>query len=100
MVRCRKLSILLAEALLTGVARAWGIKVAVIDMPDVAPIAADSLIAASGDELVGGGVSLQELRDGLEYNHAETYIRSEYEKEAEVTEWFITARGIQQENIK
>jgi hypothetical protein len=52
------------------------------------------------NELVGGGVSLQELRNGMEYNHGETYIRNHYDKEADVTEWFITKLGIQQENIK
>lgn len=52
------------------------------------------------NELVGGGVSLQELRDGMEWNHGEAYIRSAYDKQADETEWFITAAGIQQENIK
>ena len=52
------------------------------------------------NELVGCGVSLQELRDGMEYNHAEAYIRSAYDKEADVTEWFITKEGIKQENIR
>ncbi len=51
------------------------------------------------NELTGGGVSLQELRDGIEWNHAETYIRSKYENEAEETLWFITAEGIAQQNI-
>ncbi len=52
------------------------------------------------NELVGGGVSLQELRDAIEYNHGQSYIRSAYDRDAEVTEWFITKAGIQQENIR
>ena len=52
------------------------------------------------NELVGGGVSLQELRDGIEWNHAEGLIRSKEDKEAEVILWFITEQGIAKENIK
>jgi len=51
------------------------------------------------NELTGGGVSLQELRDGLEWNHSETYIRSKFEDEAEETLWFITPEGIAQQSI-
>ena len=60
----------------------------------------EAMLLEMVNELVGGGVSLQELRDGLEYNHGEAFIRSAYDKEAEVTEWFVTKQGIQQENIK
>lgn len=60
----------------------------------------EAMLLEMVNELVGGGVSLQELRDGMEYNHGEAFIRSGYDKEAEVTEWFITKAGIQQENIK
>ncbi len=52
------------------------------------------------NEMVGGGVSLQELRDGIEWNHAAAFIRSEWNDQAEETEWFITPDGIAQENIK
>ena len=52
------------------------------------------------NELVGGGVSLQELRDGIEWNHAEGLIRSKEDKEAEVILWFITEQAIAKENIK
>ncbi len=51
------------------------------------------------NELTGGGVSLQELRDGIEWNHAKTYIRSKFEDEAEETLWFITPDGIAQQHI-
>jgi hypothetical protein len=60
----------------------------------------ESMLLEMVNELTGGGVSLQELRDAIEWNHGEGYIRSEYDDEAEVTEWFITKAGIQQENIK
>lgn len=52
------------------------------------------------NELVGDGVSLQEIRDGNEWNLAHGFIRSAWDDEAEVTEWFITPDGIAQENIK
>jgi hypothetical protein len=60
----------------------------------------ETMLLEMVNELVGGGVSLQELRDAMEYNHGEALIRSSYDKEAEVTEWFITREGIQQENIR
>lgn len=60
----------------------------------------ESMLLEMVNELVGNGVSLQELRDGIEYNHGLSYVRSVFDDEAEVTEWFITKAGIQQENIK
>lgn len=60
----------------------------------------ETMLLEMVNELVGDGVSLQELRDGMEYNHAEAFIRSEYDDEAMVTEWFITKAGIHRENIK
>lgn len=59
----------------------------------------EAMLLEMVNELVGGGVSLQELRDGIEWNHSEVNIRSEYDDEAEVTEWFITKEGIRLENI-
>ena len=52
------------------------------------------------NELIGGGVSLQELRDALEWNLSERYIRSSYDAESETTIWFITQAGIAQQNIR
>ncbi len=60
----------------------------------------EAMLLEMVNELVGGGVSLQELRDGMEYNHGSNFIRSHYDAEAEVTEWFLTRAGIQQENIR
>jgi hypothetical protein len=45
------------------------------------------------NELVGGGVSLQELRDGLEFCQGEHQVRSVFNKEVEQDEWFITDHG-------
>ena len=59
----------------------------------------ETMLLEMVNELVGGGVRLQELRDAIEYNHGEAYIRSEYDKEAEATEWYITRAGIAQENV-
>lgn len=60
----------------------------------------EEMLMDAVNELVGGGVSLQELRDGIEWNHGENFIRSEWDAEAEWTEWFITKEGIAEENIK
>ena len=60
----------------------------------------ESMLEEMVNELVGGGVSLQEIRDAIKWNHDQVFIRSEYDDEAEVTEWFITGLGIEQENIK
>lgn len=60
----------------------------------------EAVLHEAVNDLVGGGVSLQELRDGIEWNHAEAFIRSEYEDEAEETQWFITAAGKAKENLK
>lgn len=59
----------------------------------------EKMLLEGVNELTGGGVSLQELRDGMEWNHGETYIRSEFEDQAEETLWFITPDGIAQQKI-
>lgn len=51
------------------------------------------------NELTSGGVSLQELRDALQWNHAQAHVRSAYDPESEETLWFITKSGIAQQNI-
>lgn len=50
--------------------------------------------------LVGGGLDLSQLREALEWNHAEAYVRSEYIKELDLTSWFITQAGINHDRIK
>lgn len=60
----------------------------------------EAVLHEAVNDLLGGGVSLQELRDGIEFNHSENFIRSEFEKEAEETEWFITQAGKAKENLK
>lgn len=60
----------------------------------------EEMLLESVNELTGGGVSLQELRDGIEWNHSECNIRSEFFKESEETLWFITPNGQALENIK
>jgi hypothetical protein len=51
------------------------------------------------NQLTGGGVSLQELRDAMEWNLSEAFIRSTYDKDNDETLWFITPDGIAKENI-
>jgi len=53
----------------------------------------EELLLETVSELCGGGVGLQQLRDELEYNHAEAFIRSAHDKEADETHWIITPKG-------
>ena len=50
--------------------------------------------------LVGGGVDLTQLREALEWNHAEAFVRSEYDEEADLKGWLITKAGINHDRIK
>jgi|JFJP01.1.fsa_nt_gi hypothetical protein len=52
------------------------------------------------NELVGGGVDLTQLRDALEWNHSEAFVRKEYVEEAELDGWVITKAGINHDRIK
>lgn len=52
------------------------------------------------NRLVGGGVDLTQLRDALEWNHREAFIRTEYVEEAELDGWVITTAGINHDRIK
>lgn len=52
------------------------------------------------NELVGGGVDLTQLREALEWNHSEAFVRNEYFEEAEMTGWIITKAGINHDRIK
>lgn len=52
------------------------------------------------NELTGGGVDLTALRDALEWNHGEAFIRKEYVEEAELDGWVITKAGINHDRIK
>lgn len=53
----------------------------------------EEFIHQAVNSLCGGGVSLQEVRDAMEYNLREKMIRSEEDKESETILWFITAAG-------
>lgn len=60
----------------------------------------EAMIHEAVTELLANGVSLQDTRDAMTWNHEEGHIRSEWLEEAEVTAWFITKRGLAHENIK
>lgn len=45
------------------------------------------------NQLCGGGVSLQDSRDAIEWNLQQNFIRSERDEEAETVGWFITPLG-------
>ena len=60
----------------------------------------ESMLLEGVNELVGNGVDLSQLRDGIDWNHEHGYIRREYFDELEMMGWFITSSGIAHENIK
>lgn len=50
--------------------------------------------------LAGEEVTLQEVRDAMDFNHGEAFIRSEFNKQEEVVHFFITKAGQAQERIQ
>lgn len=54
----------------------------------------EAFLVQAVNRLFGGGVTLQEVRDAMEWNHNEKLIRSEEDAEAEEVRWFITAAGV------
>lgn len=60
----------------------------------------EAQILRKANYLVGGGLDLSQLREAMEWNHSEAYIRSEFIREADMTAWFITARGLNHDRIK
>jgi hypothetical protein len=50
--------------------------------------------------LIGDEVTLQEVRDAMEFNLGEAFIRSAYDRMEEVNHWFITKRGQDQQRIQ
>jgi hypothetical protein len=71
----------------------------VLNMQQGEPLAEAPMLAAV-NELVGGGMDLTQLRDALEWNHCEGYVRSEYIDELELHGWLITKAGINHDRIK
>lgn len=60
----------------------------------------EAMLLDNVNELTGGGVSLQELRDGVEWNLSERNIRSEEDNQSDETLWYITPNGQALENVK
>ena len=52
------------------------------------------------NELSGGGVDLQTLRDAREWNHEQGYIRSEDDEDSCQVLWYITHEGIAKQKIR
>jgi hypothetical protein len=71
----------------------------VLRMQDGEPLAVAPMLEAV-NELVGGGVDLTQLRDALEWNHGEAFVRSEEIDELELKGWVITKAGINHDRIK
>lgn len=59
----------------------------------------EAVLHQAVNDLLGGGVGLQELRDALEWNLGEGFIRSKFDPESEETLWFITRSGIAKQNL-
>ena len=60
----------------------------------------ESQILTKVNYLVGGGVGLSQLREEMEWNLSEGFIRSEWMDELEIKAWFITKAGINHDRIK
>jgi hypothetical protein len=52
------------------------------------------------NELTGGGVDIQMLRDAIEWNLGEGFIRYEDNARTEERDWFITQAGLNENRIK
>lgn len=51
-------------------------------------------------DLLGRDPGLQAVRDAMDWNFAQMFVRSEWIEEAEKTGWYITKAGIAKENLK
>lgn len=71
----------------------------VLRMQEGEPLAEEPLLDAV-NELVGGGVDLTQLRDAIEWNHGEAFVRRERIDELELDGWVITKAGINHDRIK
>ncbi len=71
----------------------------VLAMQDGEPLHEKPMLDAV-NELVGGGMDLTALRDAIEWNHGEAFVRKEYVAEAELDGWVITKAGINHDRIK
>ena len=71
----------------------------VLAMQDGEPLAEKPMLDAV-NELCGGGVDLTQMREALEWNHGEAFVRKDYVKEAELDGWVITKAGINHDRIK
>lgn len=71
----------------------------VLQMQEGEPLGEAPMLDAV-NELTGGGVDLTQLRDALEWNHGEAFVRKEYVEEAELDGWVITKAGINHDRIK
>jgi len=54
----------------------------------------ESMLLEIVEQLYGGPVGLQVLRDAREWNHEQGYIRSEDDDDANEVLWYITPAGI------
>jgi len=58
----------------------------------------EAMVLQIVNQLVGGGVDIQELRDAMEWNLTHRFIRSEKDDDKQVL-WYITEAGIAQQRI-
>lgn len=60
----------------------------------------EEMLRTAVDERVAGRVDLSDLRDALEWNHGENYLRSKDNEDTDEKEYFITESGLAKESIK
>lgn len=71
----------------------------VLKLQEGDPLAESPLLDAV-NELVGNGVDLTKLRDALEWNHGEAFVRTEFVSELDLNGWVLTKKGIYHDRIK
>lgn len=52
------------------------------------------------NDLCGGGITLQDLLDAMDWNHNKALIRSARDDEADEEIWYITEAGLAAQNIQ
>jgi hypothetical protein len=52
------------------------------------------------NDLCGGGIPLQDVRDAMDWNHSQRLIRSTTDDEAETVLWFITPAGLARQTLE
>lgn len=60
----------------------------------------EKMLREACDERVAGRVDLTDLREAIEWNHGEDFLRSRENHDTDETEYLITEAGLAKEQIK